>query len=238
MSDVADSALQGSADNAESGASGSKANQTGSGSQATYVTADEFQKLQSQIEAMRRSLQSEKDKGVKRVEERVSAIEGDLKSVLQNAAKQGRSITDVLEEIDATEERETRQAMLEMARAFREGRFPQAEPVGNGQGSGVDVDAVLKELELDDGDVRVKEFRSRPFSSEAEAYREAAKLAKKILTTQPSEADKPSPEGKRQATPTGQQALMEEYNRRKATLYGRQLMNLKREMRERGLEIS
>lgn len=237
MSTKADSSLDGIEDEATSENSKSKDNQTG-GSQPQYVTVEQFNRLNQGIEALRRSMQSDKDRAVKRVEEKVTGLEGDVRTVLQSYAQNGKSVGDVLADLDAQEEREARQALLDFSRGLKEGRFPGSGSGGTGQQQGVDVSAVLSELEMDEADIRVKEFRSRSFTSEAEAYREGAKLLKKIHTNQPSDVDLPSPEGKRQSTPQGQDALRQEYQTRSKGIYGQQLLRLKKEMRDKGLEIT
>jgi hypothetical protein len=108
---------------------------------------------------------------------------------------------------------------------------------GSAQASGVDVTNVLRELELDETDTRVQEFRSRSFGSEAEAYREAAKLLKTISTRQPSAADMPSPVGRGATTATKLEQLRQEYDSRSKNLRGQQLINLKMEMRKKGLNV-
>jgi hypothetical protein len=232
MTTKLDSAEEGTQDS-QSESSNTQANQKGV--QATqYVTVEQFNSLNQGIEALRRSLQSEKDKGIKKVQAEV----GELREVLQSYAQGGKSIHDILGDLEAQEEREARQATLELAKMFRESRMSGSGSGGTGALQGVDVSAVLTELELDPTDTRVQEFRAKKFANETEAYREGAKLQKQILTKQPSDADKPSPEGRRQASPQGQDALMQEYNERSQKLYGHALLRLKTEMRGKGLEIS
>jgi hypothetical protein len=193
--------------------------------------------LQKTVETLTRSLQSDKDRAVKNTNKRLDGIEGDLKTVLQTAQRDGKNISDVLTAIDAEEERASREALMEMAKAFKSGQF-QPKPQGSGEGTGVDVSGVLEDLDLPLDDVRVKEFRSRQFASEGEAYREGAKLQKTMKTTQPSDADIPSPVARSNAPAPKQEALMAEYKEGSKNLYGRQLLLYKQEMRNKGLEIS
>lgn len=232
MTTKPDSGGEGTQEQAGSEGSNSQPNQKGSSGEAQYVTLEQFNKLNQGLESMRRSMQSEKDKGIKQVRAEV----GELREILQGYA--GKNVSDVLDALNEQEERDARQATLELAKLIREGKLSSGGSGGTEQSKGVDVGAVLKELELDEGDTRVQEFRSRSFASETEALREAAKLQKKILTVQPSAADEPSTEGKRHAPASNQEKLREEYNTRAAKLYGTPLLRLKREMREKGLEIS
>lgn len=225
-----DSDGKGIQEEATSEDSNSQSNQKGS-SEPQYVTVEEFNRLNQGIEALRRSMQSEKDKGVKKV----AAEVGELRQILQGYSD--KSVGDVLADLNRQEEQEARQAMLDFARMMKQGNFPSGNS-GGSEPKGVDVSAVVKELELDESDTRVQAFRAKTFASEAEALREAAKLQKQILTVQPSDADQPSKEGKRTAPATNQAQLQQEYEQRSQKLYGASLLRLKREMRDKGLEIS
>lgn len=232
MTDSLEQGTQGAATPEGSDVAG---NQKGS-SQPEYITVEQFSKIQEQIEALRRQMQSSKDKAVKRTEERLEGLERDVKTVLQTALKQGkRDISDVLAEIEESEEAETRELLRKMALTYKEGGF-QRDERGSSTG-GVDVEGVIQELELDKSDPRVSEFRTRQFASREEAYREAAKLLK-LITKQPSEADRPSDVAKRQEYATKQEQLMAEYRERAKNLRGRDLIDLKFEMRKKGLQIS
>lgn len=237
MATKSDSLPEGTEDAATSEGSHNGSNQEGR-SAAQYVTVEDFQRIQQSLEAVRRQLQSGHDKGVKKLDQRVEGIEQNLKSLLQNASRSGQSVDELLGQLEAEEEREAREATLEIARALREGRFPAAGSGGTGQQTGVDVSAVLTELEMDESDTRVQDFRAKKFTSEAEAYREAAKLLKKIQSTQPDDADTPSPESRTRQGKPNQAQLMQEYQRRSAPLHGQALLRLKKEMRDKGLEIS
>ncbi|HEY6020180.1 MAG TPA: hypothetical protein VIY48_09845 [Candidatus Paceibacterota bacterium] len=232
MSQNTDSADKGTEEKAISEGSDKAANQKGS-SEQEHVSVAEFNKLQNTIESLRRSLQSDKDKGVKKVNERVSALEGDLRTVLQSAMKEGRSIGDVLDAIEQEEERSTRQTLKEMAEAFRTGAFPKSLH-GSEDQAGVDVSSVVDELELDKNDLRVKDFMSKEFATEKEAMREGAKLLKTILKTQPSDADEPSTVARRQPNLSEQERLNAEFQEGAKNLRGQALINFKMKMREKG----
>ena len=230
---MADSDLKGSQGQASPETSDSKPNQTGS-SQPEYVTVDQFNKLMTQIESLRRSGQSDKDKGIKAVTERVDALSNDLKAVLQSAQGRGQNISDVLAELDEQEELETRRMMREFLASQKSGA-PRKESGGSGSEL-VDVAGIIAEYELDPEDTRVQAFRSKQYTSEAEAYKEAAKLLKS-MTKQPSEADLPSKvAGERQRAPK-QEALEQEYKERSKGIRGQELISLQREMRRKGLRI-
>lgn len=208
-------------------------------SQQSSITVTETDKqlkaLQRQVDELTRTLQSQKDKGIAKTNQRIDSLEKDVKSVLRTAHQRGQSVQDVLTEMEALEEAESRAALLEMAQAFKSGRIPGTFAQGSAEQTGVDVTNVLRDLELDVEDVRVKEFASRQFASESEAYREAARLVKSISTKRPSGGDQPSFESKGAPTASKEEALRQEYAERSKDLRGQQLMNLKMEMRKKGL---
>jgi hypothetical protein len=231
---MADSDKQGTEGGQPEG-SVAESNQKGNSSQTVTLTAKELaDMLDQRFEAFRRTTQSEKDKAVKQTNQRLDGLEGDIRSVLQKASQDGQSISDVLTSLDVEEERQARQSMLEVARMFKEGKFPGQGSGGSEQTSGVTVTEVVQELELPVDDLRVKEFMSRNFTDRAEAYREAAKLTKSLLR-QPSDADKAGDLSQRQSDVPAMQKLQEEYNTRSANLRGQALINLKAEMRKKGL---
>lgn len=213
----------------------SAGNQNGS-SQTDAVTVEQFNKLQAQLENLRRSFQSDKDRGVKQVREKVDGLENEVKELLRSAARSGKSAGDVLGELEEAEERESRQAIIEFARAFRSGQVPVVASPGSEAKQGVDVSEVVRDLELDTEDMSVRAFMTKKFDNEKEAYREAAKLQKSLLR-QPSEADAPSPEARRRAPAGNQDQLMKEYQEGSKNLYGRALLAFKQKMREKGLDI-
>jgi hypothetical protein len=186
-----------------------------------------------------RKLQSDKDRAVKKTNERLDLIEGDLRTVLQQAQQSGKSVSDILTEMDATEEQEARRAFLEVAQQLRSGKFP-GQVQGSGQEQGVDVSKVLEELalsEADKEDVRVKTYQATKFASEADAYRAAVALQKSLIA-KPSEADLPSDIAKQRASAGKQDQLIAEYNEGSKKLFGQALINYKAEMRKKGLRIS
>jgi hypothetical protein len=228
--------LDGTTDGANDGGSesGNGQQRSATGTDVAKTLAD----LQQKVDLLTRSLQSDKDRAVKKVGQRLDAIEGDLREVLQTAKREGKSVDDVLADIESAEEREMREALREMARSFKDGKFQASGQGGSSKQTGVDVSEVLADLELDAEDTRVQAFRAKPFASIDEAYREGAKLRKSIKTTQPSDADQAS----NVATPRGpapkQDQLMKEYREGSKDLYGRQLLLYKQEMRKKGLNIS
>lgn len=218
---------------AEPNAEGSKSTSSQPSSQAASDVESVVKQLQTQVTQLARQLQSEKDRAVKQTNKRLDALEGDVRQVLQVAQQRNMSLADVLSELDEQESKEERQLILDMARSWKSGLQTQT-PGGTGKGDGIDVGAVLSDLELSDSDIRVKEFRSRQFASEAEALREAIALKKKISTIQPSEADNPSAVSKN-ANTSQQEALMREYQEGSKNLRGQALINYKMQMRKKGL---
>jgi hypothetical protein len=208
-------------------------------SQQDADVSAQIQQLNQQVQQLTRRLQSDKDRAVKKTNERLDVIEGDLRTVLQQAQQSGKSVTDILTEMDATEEQEARRAFLEVAQQLRSGKFP-GQVQGSGQEQGVDVSKVLEELalsEADREDVRVKTYQATKFASEADAYRAAVALQKSLIA-KPSEADLPSDIAKQRASAGKQEQLVAEYNEGSKKLFGQALINYKAEMRKKGLRIS
>jgi outer membrane murein-binding lipoprotein Lpp len=194
--------------------------------------------LQDKVDALARSLQSDKDKGIARTNQRIDRLEGDIKEVLRTAVKSGKSTQDLLGEIEQAEEAESRQALLEMAQAFKTGKFPASMGSGSAERTGVDVSSVIRELELDPENIQVKAFLAKGYSSESEAYREGAKLIKS-LSKQPSDADLPGNIASGRPVPNKNEALLQEYEQKAKDLRGQALINLKMQYRKKGLrEIS
>lgn len=207
-------------------------------SEQSYVTVEQFNELKGLLTTLQRTTQGDKDRAVKKVGERVEALEGDLKQVLQLAQRDGRTISDLLADAEQAEQREFQRSMQEVAQALRTGKFPAASSHGSDATQGVDVANVLKTLELDMNDNRVKEFAGKKFSSEAEAYREGALLIKSISTHQPSEADLPSEPSERVRNAGKQEQLRAEYEAGSKNLRGQALIAYKMQMRKKGLNIS
>lgn len=229
----ADSLPEGTQGQASSEGSNKEVINKGS-SQPEYVTVEQFNKLMTQIESLRRTGQSDKDKGIKAVAERVDALDNDLKAVLKSAQGRGQNISDVLAELDEQEELETRRMMREFLASQKSGASGN-ESGGSGSKL-VDVTGIIAEYELDPEDTRVQAFRSKQYSSEADAYREAGKLLKS-MTKQPSEADLPSKVASERQPAPKQEALEQEYKDRSKGIRGQELIALQREMRRKGLRI-
>lgn len=227
-----DRAIEGTQDKAMSEGSDKMDNQKSSDA-TEYVSVAEFKRLQAQFEAIRRGEQSAHDKGVKEVRSRVEALEGDLQTVLQNARRDGKSLDEVISDIEAQRLQEERKLLLEAAQVIRGGGFQRGSP-GSEQTDGVDVSEVVNQLELDKNDMRVKAFLAQEFKSKEEALLEGARVLKTILRTQPSEADEPSAVAKSQKIPTNKEALDAQYKEGSKGLTGQALMNYRREMRAKG----
>jgi hypothetical protein len=207
-------------------------------SEQSYVTVEQFQALQQTLEQIQRQTQGDKDRAVKKANERLDSLEGNLKQVLQLAQKDGRTITDLLAEAEAAEQARLQDDIRLMAESFRTGKFPTGASHGSEATQGVKMTEVLATLQLDLNDNRVKEFAGKQFSSQAEAYREGAQLIKTILTRQPTEADLPGQESERVRNAGKQEQLMAEYKAGSEKLRGQALINFKMQMRKKGLRIS
>lgn len=206
------------------------------GSEQEYVTKEEFLAIQKSLDALNRNLQSEKDRAVKKTNERLNGIENGIKEVLQKAAKENLSVTDLLSQVEQQEEVDFRQTIKTLADSLKTGSLGQSSH-GSEQSKGVDISVVLSELELDPEDLRVKDFSTKKFASAEEAYREGAKLVKTITSKQPTDADTPGNVNERQKAASKQEQLMAEYEKGAANLRGQALVNFKMQMRKKGLSI-
>jgi hypothetical protein len=199
------------------------------------LTKEEFVQFQNEMRGLVRGLQGEKDRAVKKTNQRMDNLEGDIRTLLQTAARDGKTVNEVLQEIDAQEEAEFRASLREVVQSIRGGQPGQA---GGTASNGVNVQQVVSDLELDPNDVRVKEFMSRSFDTQAEANLAAAKLVKSISKNQPTDADRPGNETARTSSPDKQKQLQAEYEAGAKTLRGVPLMNWKRTMRAKGWQGS
>jgi len=166
------------------------------GSENSQHTKADYDSLKARLDKMEREAQGNKDRAVKRTNERLDKFEDELKPLLESAQKYitaGSSINDAIEQVQKDHSRsEADAALREMALAWKSGRLPNS-PAGNGQSEGVDVTEVLNDLglSLDDPVVKVA-FEGRKFTQE-EAELTAAKLLrqKKQLPT-PTQAQQAS----------------------------------------------
>jgi len=229
-------ALEGTQGSQPEGSKG-EAGQQGSG-QPEFVTVEQFKLIQTALEETRRLLQGDKDRAVKKTNERLDGVEKNLKEVLQLAKRDGKSVEDLLNEVESNDEAEFRKTMKDIAVAFQSGKFPTQASRGSEDSQGVNVSEVLSALELDIEDARVKAFAGRKFESKEQALLEGAKLVKTILSKQPTDADKPGGEQDRTVIASKQERLMNEYREGSKNLYGQQLIQFKMEMRKKGLAIS
>lgn len=236
-----DSSDRGTPEDANSEGSSGADNQKGS-SEQEFLTVAEFQRqLALEREALRRQFQSEKDKGVKATNERLAGIETDVKTMLRQASAENRSVKDVLADLDAQEAQEERRLLLEMAKAFKSGQFPQTSPQGSGRTRGeVDILAVIDEFGLDPDDARVKALTTRSFETIEDAEKATVALIKKINKTSAlSDAERPSGETEGGSKPVAKlDKLWAEYNAKATNTRGNALIALKMEYRKKGLPVS
>lgn len=237
MTQVSDGKALAEGTDVEATTKGSEKQDAPQNSYTVEQLAEQYKKLSEKLDAIARSTQSEKDKGVKRVEQKVDNLEKDLRTVLQRAQKEGKSVADVLSEIEDAEEHQTRAALNAMAQAFLSGKFPTPQALGGAEGEGDYAAEVVKTLELDENDMRVKEFRTKKFESKEQAALEAAKLTKR-LAQQPTDADKESAVAERARLAGKQEVLMAKYLEGSKNLRGQALINFKMKMRKEGLQIS
>lgn len=207
--------------------------------QPEYVTVEQFQEIQRQLQLIQRIAQGDKDRAVRKTNERVDGLENDLKKVLQRASQEGKSANDVLTEIRQQEEEESRQLLAQMAKAWKDGRFPQAASQGSEAKGEVDVLEVIADFGLDPEDKRVAALATRSFETIEAAEQAVVDLVKRMnKRPAPSNAERPSREGEASRQASNQEKLLAEYNQKAVKLRGLALVNLKMEYRRKGLDIS
>lgn len=235
----ADSLSQGTEEQANSEGSDSSVINKGS-SQPEFLTVDQFkQLLASELEARRRQEQSAKDKSIKQANERLTTVETDLRKLLQRASQEGKSAGDVLAEIRQQEQEENAQLVAQMAKAWRDGRFPQQVSQGSETKEEVDILEVIEDFGLDTEDKRVAALATQSFETIEAAEQAVVGLIKRInKRPAPSNAERPSREGEASRPSTNQEKLLAEYREQAKSKRGNALIALKMEYRKKGLDIS
>lgn len=229
----------GTQENANSESSAGNSGQRGS-EQPEYVTVDQFNAIQKQIELLVRTAQGDKDRAVRKVNQRVDELATDVKVVLQRAAQAGKSASDVVAEIKESEDAYNRQLIAEMAQAFKDGKFPAPITQGSVDGAEVDMMGVIDEFGLDIEDRRVAALSTQHFETIEDAEKAAIALLKKInKTSAPSDAERPTREGEAGRPVPKQEQLMAQYNEEIKNVRGvKAVTNVKMKYRKLGLNIS
>lgn len=231
--------VEGTQENANSEGSGNEAGQRSSG-QSEYVTVEQFREIQNQLRLIQRTTQGDKDRAVRATNERVDKIETDLKQVLQRAAKEGKSASEVVQEMNEQERSYNEQLITDMARAFKEGKFPQPASQGSGSDGEVDMMNVIEDFGLDIEDRRVAAFATQSFETIEAAERAAVALLKKInKTSAPSESERPVREGDAGRPTPKLEQLRAQYDEEIKNARGvKAVTNVKMKYRKMGLPIS
>lgn len=184
--------------------------QEGSGQQSSFVTKEQYDALLNRFEKFERTAQGDKDRAVKRTNERLNELEAQVKPILERAAvlmKGGAEPNEALSQAqNEHEEAELKQAMRDF---FKGGALP-SQPAGNGESKGVDIQSVIAEYGLDLNNPEVKiAFEGKQFSTIEQAELTAARLLKpKPSPTAAQTPAKPIPSNPE--TDAGR--LIDEYN--------------------------
>lgn len=184
--------------------SSSGSNQQGGEQSSGQVTLSKGQldQLLERIAKVERGAQSEKDRAVKRTNERMDKLEGDIRQVLERASKEGKSVDDMLKEIDQEEEAEFRRNVSRLAQVLPEGKLPAA-PVGNGQAAGEEAAKVIEALKLDANSAEVNKIVAAHGNNPAQLAIELAKHAVEV-------ANRPAPSPSAAPAMTGGSAVPED----------------------------
>lgn len=134
-------------------------------SEAVSIPKEQWVQLQKTIERLERETQSDKDRAVKRTNERIDKFEKEYIPVLDRVVAlmgEGISKEQALNIVNAEEdEREFRGTVKEVAQLLKGGKLPTGTQSGNGVQSGGVVSEVIKQYGLDENDPEVMEIYKR-----------------------------------------------------------------------------
>lgn len=150
-----DSGSQGTEIEGAPSPTGSAQGSDSGGSGQVALSKEQWDALQARLDAIERRTQSDKDRAVRKANERLDKLEEGVRPLLERAAKEGKSVSDVLTELDQQDEIEFKQAMREMLSAIKTGTLP-IPAAGKPAGGGSDAAQVFvnKGLDLSEPDVQ------------------------------------------------------------------------------------
>lgn len=164
------------------------------GSESVNITKREWDELQKTLKRLDDETRSNKDRAVKKTNEKLEALEEKLSPVFENFAKliqEGKSPNEAYAKVKSEQdEAEDKQALRELAQAVKSGTLSSLF-AGNKQETDVNVDEVIAEYGLDGNSIEVRAAFNRKFGSREEAEVTAARLLKPKPV--PSEATFTSP---------------------------------------------
>jgi hypothetical protein len=147
------------------------------GSESVTITKAEWEAFNQKIQKLESGLQSDKDRAVRKTNERLDKLEGDLRPMLERALQHtasGKSADEALRLVQSEQdETVTKQALAEFAQAWRSGKLPEWIGAGTAQSQGVDMTSVLADYGLDPKDP----FVAGKLSGQSFQTKEAAELA-------------------------------------------------------------
>jgi hypothetical protein len=170
------------------------------GSETFTITKAQWDSLQGEIQTLRSGAQSEKDRAVRKTNERLDKLEGDIRPMLERALQHtasGKSAEEALRLVQSEQdENQTKQALAEFAAACKSGKLPEGFGVGSAQNSGVDVAKVLADYQLDPKDPFVAgKLGGKTFASEAEAELAVARIFREVKSTSTNPAQQSAKPG-------------------------------------------
>jgi hypothetical protein len=182
---------QGNAAMPNAAVSDDRGDQQGSGgAEKLLASFDTLTKRLDEIDARTRSLQGDKDRGVKKVSDEIS----DLKKMLADYDK----LREKLSPDEAIEQIELKQSVQEIRDFITQQRGTSASTQAPGTGDGVAVNAAkaFAEFDLDLKDPRVADALGKTYNTEAEAVAAAGRVYRQIqLSPTPTPAQDASVQG-------------------------------------------
>lgn len=168
------------------------------GSETVAIPKADWDNLQKKIQRLEDDTRSNKDRAVKHTNERMDKFEQDYGSVLERVTSlmsDGKTRAEALKIVKSEEDdAESKQAILEFAKAWKSGNLPVPSSPGSGNGIGGKVAAVVQEFELDENSPEIVDIYKQ-FGDTYEAERAVLRLAAK-RQTQPSAGMSTAVQGK------------------------------------------
>src|SRR3990167_704416 len=123
-------------------------------SETVTLSKEQWETINNRLTRIESGAQSEKDRAVRKVSDKVEKLENDLRPVLERASREGKSVDDVLKELDASDEDEFRDNVRKLAKALSSGALLQPgsdTTIGNNG----EVARIMQEYELSTNDPAV-----------------------------------------------------------------------------------
>jgi hypothetical protein len=156
-------------------------------SETVTITKAQWDAVEQKLQRLESGTQSEKDRAVRKTNERMDRLEGDIRPMLERALQHtasGKTAAEALNLVQSEQdEYQTRQALAEFAAAWKSGTLPAGFGAGTAGTQGVDVAQVLAEYQLDPKDPYVAgKLAGQTFTTKEQAELAAARILRDKIT--------------------------------------------------------